>query len=701
MIQRELTGEYYTPDYITQLVSEFSRQFSAKRILDPACGSGGLLQSVRQVLGGSVEAVGVEINSEVFSLAKSKNPGLRFINSDFFSLRSDSLGAFDLIVCNPPFGQRIEKEIAGLRIRSGENAFILASLQLLKSNGHLVFVVPEGILFRDSDKAIRDFIVEKYSLEAVISLPVGTFKPYTGAKTSILIIKNATQRQKVFFSEYLEQSSLQQIISNYFSETSNQNFSQGFWLPVSDIQSTASWSYTRFRGALDFDIIRQKAKHPTFRLLDLLEVDNHGRKGQDALLIPRVGTGRDTLLKSELPEDKKIQNYFQFYPRDERVLLPYVKVYLNSDAGKKQLSNVVAGAFIPTLTLKSFEPLFLELPNLATQAGIVDAERRLKEITTRLQAVAQSFLSNPFDNSNILSFTNSFDQADDKDVSFENLLWPIATSYRIATKGSPNLNSQLESYFKMFEMVSAFNAIVLLSALPPDLRDMFSSDIWTQDKAKYEKVSFGLWVSLYRRLTNLYARLFKEERDKEEKGFENALPFGKDFYVNLSSRQLLDTIDTVPEKRNKVSAHGGIVPEIVARKEIAELSPMLTSVFERLLVYGSLRLIYPQSMKKSNGLYFIRVKKLEGTHYPFAEEEIQSEVDMDTEALYLLEPSSHSRLKLLPELIKLIQCESCGNWSIYFYNKMDKNKVRYVSYQNEMHDYSGTREGILGLFTRT
>jgi len=157
----------------------------------------------------------------------------------------------------------------------------------------------------------------------------------------------------------------------------------------------------------------------------------------------------------------------------------------------------------------------------------------------------------------------------------------------------------------------------------------------------------------------------------------------------------------VPEKRNKVSAHGGIVPEIVARKEIAELSPMLTSVFERLLVYGSLRLIYPQSMKKSNGLYFIRVKKLEGTHYPFAEEEIQSEVDMDTEALYLLEPSSHSRLKLLPELIKLIQCESCGNWSIYFYNKMDKNKVRYVSYQNEMHDYSGTREGILGLFTRT
>jgi hypothetical protein len=106
-------------------------------------------------------------------------------------------------------------------------------------------------------------------------------------------------------------------------------------------------------------------------------------------------------------------------------------------------------------------------------------------------------------------------------------------------------------------------------------------------------------------------------------------------------------------------------------------------------------------MRKSNGLYFIRVKKLEGTHYPFAEEEIQSETDMDTEALYLFEPSSQARLKLLPELTKCIQCDRCGNWSIYFYSKMEKDIVRYVSYQNEMHDYVGKREGILNLFKRT
>jgi hypothetical protein len=391
-----------------------------------------------------------------------------------------------------------------------------------------------------------------------------------------------------------------------------------------------------------------------------------------------------------------------FFPVDERVLLPYVKVYLNSATGKKQLTNMSAGAYIPSLTFKSFEPLFIELPDIATQAQIINAEQKLREITTRLQAVSQGFQNNPFDYSGVQLFGESFDRADDKEASFENLLWPIATSYRIATKGSPNLNAQLESYFKMFEMVTAFNSIVLLSSLPHDLRDKHSVDIWKPDKAKYEKVSFGLWVSLYRNLAGLYTKLFTEEKDKkeDEKAFENSLFFGRDFYTNLASRQLLDAINPVPEKRNKVYGHGGIVSEIIAQKQIAELSPSLSFVFQKLLVYGPLRLIYPQSMKKSNGLYFIKVKKLDGTHYPFAEEEIRSELDMDTESLYLFDPSSRYRLKLLPELVKLIQCEHCGNWSIYFYTKMDKNQVRYISYQNEMHDYCGKREGILSLFAR-
>ena len=33
-------------------------------------------------------------------------------------------------------------------------------------------------------------------------------------------------------------------------------------------------------------------------------------------------------------------------------------------------------------------------------------------------------------------------------ILYDNFIWPLATSYYIATKGSPNVNSQLDNYFK-------------------------------------------------------------------------------------------------------------------------------------------------------------------------------------------------------------------------------------------------------------
>ena len=54
---------------------------------------------------------------------------------------------------------------------------------------------PEGIIFQ-SQKAyrqLRKMLVEDY-LVAVVSLPAGVFKPYSGVKTSILILDRALAR---------------------------------------------------------------------------------------------------------------------------------------------------------------------------------------------------------------------------------------------------------------------------------------------------------------------------------------------------------------------------------------------------------------------------------------------------------------------------------------------------------------------------
>ena len=178
----------------------------------------------------------------------------------------------------------------------------------------------------------------------------------------------------------------------------------------------------------------------------------------------------------------------------------------------------------------------------------------------------------------------------------------------------------------------------------------------------------------------------------------NNLPFGTDFYSNLSNPDVLKILDTIPEKRNKFggAAHGAIVPEIVAQKAVSEIHPSAMNVFGKLSnAYSALDLIYSQSMKKSNGLYTIRIKRLQGTHYPYAEQDIQTETDLNSESLYLYNPVSKSRLELLPEFIKLVQCEHCGNWSIYFYSKADSKKAHYISFQNEIHEYTCQPSGLL------
>jgi type I restriction enzyme M protein len=60
---------------------------------------------------------------------------------------------------------------------------------MLKIGGRCACIVPDGVLFGASKahKSIREEIVEKNRLEAVISMPSGVFKPYAGVSTGILI----------------------------------------------------------------------------------------------------------------------------------------------------------------------------------------------------------------------------------------------------------------------------------------------------------------------------------------------------------------------------------------------------------------------------------------------------------------------------------------------------------------------------------
>ncbi|MEI7993403.1 MAG: N-6 DNA methylase [Methylococcaceae bacterium] len=107
---------------------------------------------------------------------------------------------FDVIFANPPFmspkgGIKPHKRFS-IQAKRSEVLFVDYIAEHLTPSGRAGIIVPEGIIFQSQTayKALRKMLVDT-SLVAVISLPAGVFQPYSGVKTSILIMDKSLAKQ--------------------------------------------------------------------------------------------------------------------------------------------------------------------------------------------------------------------------------------------------------------------------------------------------------------------------------------------------------------------------------------------------------------------------------------------------------------------------------------------------------------------------
>jgi len=113
---------------------------------------------------------------------------------------------FDVILANPPFSGRLDKDRIVEDVRIGRTAqtellFLQYMLNHLVDGGRCGVVVPEGVLFGGSGahKELRRKLIENNTVEAVLSLPGGVFNPYSGVKTSVLVFRKGGATERVMF----------------------------------------------------------------------------------------------------------------------------------------------------------------------------------------------------------------------------------------------------------------------------------------------------------------------------------------------------------------------------------------------------------------------------------------------------------------------------------------------------------------------
>ncbi|MFN7221881.1 MAG: N-6 DNA methylase [Burkholderiales bacterium] len=210
-------GQFRTPRHIIDFMVEVLAPKKDEVILDPACGTAGfLISAYKHILRTNKDAKGnskltpddrgrlaknfkgYDISPDMVRLSLV-NLYLHGFNDphiiEYDTLTSDERwNEFaDVILANPPFmspkgGIKPHKRFS-IQAKRSEVLFVDYMAEHLTPTGRAAIIVPEGIIFQSQTayKELRKMLVEN-TLVAVVSLPAGCFNPYSGVKTSILIL---------------------------------------------------------------------------------------------------------------------------------------------------------------------------------------------------------------------------------------------------------------------------------------------------------------------------------------------------------------------------------------------------------------------------------------------------------------------------------------------------------------------------------
>lgn len=275
-------GQFRTPRHIIEMMVKLTKPQPDDTIIDPAMGSAGFLIAAQQYLrenhadmfldakkrehfnnemfyGNDMDRTMLRIGAMNMLLHGVENPNISY--RDSLSEQNTDVERYSLVLANPPFKGSLDYEAVSAdllkvtKTKKTELLFLALFLRILKKGGRAAVIVPDGVLFGSSNahKQIREEIIEKNKLDAVISMPSGVFKPYAGVSTAILVFTKTGNggTDNVWFYDMkadgyslddkrqeIQDNDIPDIINRYNhleNEKDRKRTDQSFFVPVSEI----------------------------------------------------------------------------------------------------------------------------------------------------------------------------------------------------------------------------------------------------------------------------------------------------------------------------------------------------------------------------------------------------------------------------------------------------------------------------------
>lgn len=465
-------GQFRTPRHIIDFIVEVVNPQKTDRILDPACGTAGFLISsykhiwrqnssnykedaytptFARLMANEVTAVEVQKNGHYRGDLLTPDDRKRLadniigydISPDMVHLslvnmylhgfatphiyEYDTLtyeerwdNTFDVILANPPFmtpkgGIRPHKRFQ-VQANRAEVLFVDYIAEHLTINGKAGIIVPEGIIFQSARayKELRKNLVENWGLYAVVSLPAGVFQPYSGVKTSILLLDKALAKRsdEILFVKVendgfdlgaqrrkIDQNDLPEAyrILKAWQRGEKTESPKALWVKKEKLAENGEYNLTgdRYRAAVDYS----KVKWPMVKLGDLCEILDHIRKpvkkaDRKSGTYPYYGaTGIVDYVDKYLFDEKLVlvgEDGAKWASGEKTAFIATGKYWVNNHAhvlrpdrtkildellvellNNMDLNPYITGITVPKLTQQKLKQIQIPLPPLEVQKEIV------------------------------------------------------------------------------------------------------------------------------------------------------------------------------------------------------------------------------------------------------------------------------------------------------------------------------------------
>jgi type I restriction enzyme M protein len=454
-------GQFRTPRHIIDFIVSIIDPKKNETVLDPACGTAGfLISSFKHILKANTDAKGhstltpddrgrLAVNFKGYDISPDM-VRLSLVNlylhgfTDPHIFEYDTLTSqdrwneyADVILANPPFmspkGGIKPHNRFSVQSKRSEVLFVDYMAEHLTPTGRAGIIVPEGIIFQSQTAYIqlRKMLIEEY-LIGVISLPSGVFMPYTGVKTSILVLDRVEARRNpnIMFSDIrqigfslgvkrtpTEHNHLPFVLSDYHAYRSGGELSCHSWLARREavLEGDANLTGTQYRtveinGSHRFATVGElcritkgsfsstKTPPGSYRLVltaaESKTADSYDFEGPSVCvpLISSLGHGKAALHRIHYAEGKfALANLLVALQPVDASEVDARFLYFALDARRDVIAGLMQGAANVSMKPEDLAQFEIPLPPLDTQKEIVAEMEGYQRVIDGARAVLDNY----------------------------------------------------------------------------------------------------------------------------------------------------------------------------------------------------------------------------------------------------------------------------------------------------------------------